>query len=81
MDLIWVRKENASRIEFMSRFLELKLDEQKMYDKESMDIDKTQCFKLVPIDEGSFVSIDGEEAAYTATYVELHPSLANVIVL
>jgi hypothetical protein len=81
MDLIWVRKEHAHRLDFMKRFLQLKLEERKMYDEESMDVDKTQCFKIVPLEEGSFISIDGEEAKYSATYVELHRSLATIIVL
>jgi len=80
MDLIWVPKEKASRVEFITKFIDLKLNEKKMFD-DHMDTGKTQCFKLVPFDDGSFVSVDGEEAKYVATYVEMHPKLCNVIVM
>ncbi|KAL0490891.1 sphingosine kinase 2 [Acrasis kona] len=80
MDLIWVPKEKASRVEFITKFIDLKFNEKKMYD-DHMVTGKTQCFKLVPFDKGSFVSIDGEEADYVATYIEMHTKLCNVIVM
>jgi hypothetical protein len=83
LDLMWIRKERANRLGFMNRFITVKFlsaEEEKLY-HESMEIDRTQCMKLEPIDKGTYVSVDGEAAAYSTTYVELHKGLANVIVI
>jgi hypothetical protein len=80
---MWIRKDKVSRLDFMNRFITVKYlsaEEEKLY-HESMEIDRTQCLKLVPIDEGTYVSVDGEAASYATTYVELHKGLANVVVL
>lgn len=83
LDLMWIRKDKASRIDFMNAFVSAKYlsaEEEKIY-HESMEIDRTQVMKLEPIDAGTYVSIDGEAAEYATTYVELHKGLANVVVL
>ncbi len=66
----------------MNRFISAKYlsaEEEKIY-HESMEVDRTQCFKLEPIDTGTYVSIDGEAGEYATTWVELHKGLANVVV-
>ncbi|KAL0481155.1 sphingosine kinase [Acrasis kona] len=83
LDLLWVRKDNASRSDFINRFVSAKYlssEEEKLY-LDSMEVDKTCCLKLEPFDEGTFVSVDGEAVDYVTTFVEMHNGLANVIVI
>jgi diacylglycerol kinase family enzyme len=82
VDLAWIKEEKTSRRSLLRHFIKIE-QEQDVFlaDHEAFEFAKTQCFKLEPLEEGTFISIDGELGKFTTTYVEIHPSMMNYIVL
>jgi len=86
IDLMWVlaRDKSTTRFSFVKHFFEMeKGDEGEVVlsDHDSVNFERTQVFKLVPEEEGTVVSIDGEEGAFVETFVEVHPGMINYFVL
>lgn len=85
LDLLWARKnDNVGRLQITTLLLssvQSFMDDHLVLDHDFFEFARTQCYKLEPLEEGSYISVDGEAAQNLPTYVELHKQLANVIVL
>jgi len=79
IDLIILRDKSLSRLGMTKLFMGV--EDGSFFQHNSVEYAKVCAFVLTPVDEGSFIAIDGEHGHYDSIIVELHKGLVNLLTM
>lgn len=86
VDLLWLRRsDQTGRLAMLRHWIMARLKNKSGkadLQLPAIEVTKTECFKIEPLDTRPLMSIDGERVPNDApVYCEVHPGLANVMIL
>ncbi len=78
VDLVMIRNQ-LSRTDLMKLLGDTETG--KYADSQHVEMHKVKAFAFYPIDQGSYIAVDGEQLDYAPLICEVHPGLLNIFTL